>query len=500
MTHAVSRRARRALLAAAVPAALAATALPANADAATARLVGSQLQYTAASGEANTVRVAFTGLHIFIDDNVPISAGNGCVIDERGNAICVPGSGQARYSLGDGRDEMVYTAPHAARLDMGAGDDTYFGALRRDSFNGTNGLVVQDADVIGGSGADLVTYRSAQGGVRVSLDGQFNDGNRGAENVRPDWEHVEGSDGIDIITGSDQEKVEQFTGRGGRDTISGGAGTDIFNEGSAPNGPDSFNGGSGQDRVNYGARTSGVFVNMQDLTGNDGAPGEGDDVDPNVNDIVGTNHADTLIGASGPNVINGLNGVDRIEGLVGNDRLIGGNGVDRLLGGPNDDTLDTADNTPDVIRCEGEFDTLNRDLQDVDATDCEVVNSVGILKLAPATISAEAGEVAKLKLSWTHPKSWKQLRKVTLRLREGNEVVGKIAIRPASGQVEDQGAVKVVHKQSKLVRKNKKLRAELALRISRRLADSTLDADVVATDVKGKRQVAHAAGSIQVSD
>jgi hypothetical protein len=69
MSIAISRRARRALLAAAVPAALAATALPASADAATARLVGvgptavPQLQYTAAAGESNDVRVVFTGTH-----------------------------------------------------------------------------------------------------------------------------------------------------------------------------------------------------------------------------------------------------------------------------------------------------------------------------------------------------------------------------------------------------------------------------------------------------
>ena len=53
---------------------------------------------------------------------------------------------------------------------------------------------------------------------------------------------------------------------------------------------------------------------------------------------------------------------------------------------------------------------------------------------------------------------------------------------------------------TKLVRKGKKVSAQLALRLVRKLADSTLEADVVATDVKGARQVARAAASIQVSD
>src|SRR3712207_5218143 len=146
MSIAIPRRARRALLAVAVPAALAATALPASADAATVRVTGGQLQYPAAAGENNDTRVAFTGTHIHIRDNVPITVGDGCVIDDTGAALCVPGSAQARYSLGNGRDEMLYLAPHAARADMGADDDTVFAAIRKDSF-GTNGLLVQQYDV-----------------------------------------------------------------------------------------------------------------------------------------------------------------------------------------------------------------------------------------------------------------------------------------------------------------------------------------------------------------
>ena len=60
--------------------------------------------------------------------------------------------------------------------------------------------------------------------------------------------------------------------------------------------------------------------------------------------------------------------------------------------------------------------------------------------------------------------------------------------------------MRVVHKQSKLARKGKKVSAQLALEARQELADSTLGADVVATDVKGKRQLQRDAGSIQVSD
>ena len=135
---------------------------------------------------------------------------------------------------------------------------------------------------------------------------------------------------------------------------------------------------------------------MVDLLPNDGAPGEGDFVDPNVNDITGTAFGDTLVGASGPNTILGLGGVDSISGLGGIDVLNGGGDPDRLFGGTENDTLDSADNVADLVMDCGTgtsdpADVLNRDLKDINATGCEIVKSVGILKLAPAAITAEAG-------------------------------------------------------------------------------------------------------------
>lgn len=496
MSIAIPRRARRALLAGA----LAAAVLPAAADASTVRVSGGQLQYTAASGERNNTRVAFTGTHIHIGDDVPITAGDGCVPDGTGAILCVPGTAQARYSLGNGSDVMRYLAPHAARVDLGADDDTYFGGGRDDSI-GPNGLVVQDADVIGGTGSDLISYQNAPA-VRLSLDNQFNDGNRGKENIRSDFERIVGSKGNDTLVGSDDpDKTEVFLGGLGNDLMQGLGGTDIFNEGPVANGADNIQGQAGSDIVVYAERTTGVTVDLSSLQRNSGAPGEGDIVDPNTNDVLGTPEVDTLIGASGPNLLVGGGGDDTLRGNGGNDTLRGDRGVDSLFGGAGVDLLDSVDDVADEIMDCG-FDTpdvLQRDLRDVEATGCEQVVSVGVLKLAPATISAEAGEIATLRLSWTHPKDWKQLRAVKLRLREGGDIVGEVAIRTASGKLEDKGGVQLV-RGTKLVRKGKKVSARLALRVAPKLADSTLVADVVATDVKGAKQVSRAAGSIQVSD
>ena len=363
---------------------------------------------------------------------------------------------------------MRYLAPHAARVDMGAGDDTYFGALRQDAI-GQNGKVVRPADVVSGTGNDLVTYRSSQRGVRVTLDGLLNDGDRGEENIRPDVEHVEGSNGIDTLIGSDDaDKVEQFSGLGGNDTLEGLGGPDFFNEGPTPNGADIFRGQAGIDRVNYSQRTTPVTVDMASLQRTSGAAGEGDLIDPNTNDALGGSAGDTMLGSSSANVFSGGGGIDELRGNGGHDRLGGGAGADKLFGGEGDDVLDAADNAEDTtLRCEGGGnDVLHHDLRDRDAVGCEILSAVGILELAPAAITAEAGGIAKVRLSWTHPKSWKQLRQVTLRLREGSEIVGRVTIRPGSGQVEHKGAVRVVHKQSKLVRKGGKVSAKLALRLA----------------------------------
>jgi hypothetical protein len=496
MSITIPRRARHVLLAAV----FAATALPAVADASTVRVSGGQLQYTAASGESNDLRVAFTGTHIHLRDSARITVGDGCVIDDSGAALCVPGSGQARYSLGNGFDVVRYLAPHAARVDLGADDDTYHGGGRDDSI-GTNGLVVQDADVIGGTGSDLITYANAPA-VRLSLDNQFNDGNRGKENIRSDFERIVGSKGNDVLIGSDDpNKFESFLGGLGNDTMQGLGGTDIFNEGPVPNGADHIQGQAGADIVLYAERQTGVTIDMASLQRNSGAPGEGDLIDPNTNDALGTIAADTMIGGSGANAFHGGGGDDTLRGNGGADTLRGDRGFDSLFGGTGVDLLDSTDDVADkIMDCGGDIpDTLQRDLRDVNATGCETVVSVGVLKLAPTAIAAEPGKIAKLGLSWTHPKGWKQLRSVTLRLREGDKVVGQIAIRTASGKLEDKGGVRLA-RGTKLVRKGKKVSARLAVRIAPKLADSTLTADVVAVDVKGQRQVARAAGSIQVSD
>ena len=287
--------------------------------------------------------------------------------------------------------------------------------------------------------------------------------------------------------------------------MQGLGGTDIFNEGPVPNGADNIQGQAGGDIVVYVERTTGVTVDMASLARNSGAPGEGDFIDPNTNDALGTIAADTMIGGSGANVFHAGGGDDTLHGNGGSDTLRGDNGIDRLVGGTeadslfggnDNDTLDAGDNFADTrMDCEsGTGDILIADLNDRNASNCETVRNVGVLKLAPTAITAKAGKVAKLRMTWSHPTSWKQLRKVELRIEDA----GKVVVRPRAERIEDNGAVKVM-RASRLTSKGKKVTAHLALKLDKSLAGETLSVDVEATDVKGRRQLQQDAGTIRVS-
>jgi Ca2+-binding RTX toxin-like protein len=493
-------------------AAAVAIAVPGVAGAATLQVdtgktqVPFRFHYNAAAGEVNTVRVsqASDGT-TFLDDSVPIrisgdSSLDGCRLEADGDAVCAPNVNPFAFNLGDRNDTITYTGadPVTGGINAGDGNDTIFAGLRR----GPLGQAAPGSlPISGGAGtADKVSYEFSPFEVNVSLDDQPNDGHRtDDQNVKSDVEIVEGSDRGDTITGSNGSERERFIGGLGNDTINGLGGPDVFHEGSAANGADTYNGAGGIDLADYSQRTTPVNVSL-DLQRNDGAAGELDFVDPNVNDVFGGQAADDITGSPGPNVIRRFGGIDTIHAGGGNDVLDGGTGVDTLLGEDNDDTLETADNTPDIIRCGGGLaDTLNRDLQDVDATGCEIVNSVGTLRLAPKTVTAKAGKPARLRLTWRHPVSWRSLRKVELRLTRAGASVGKVTIRPRSRRMKADGAVELVHRHSSLIRKDKTVAARLTLRLGHSLTGETLRAEVQATDTRGARQLDSNAATVRVA-
>lgn len=174
-----------------------------------------------------------------------------------------------------------------------------------------------------------------------------------------------------IFAGAGDDRI---FGSGGLNGFVGGPGADRV-----------FGGGDSRDTMDYteGApQDVGVRVTLDDLPG-DGAPGEGDNVHSDVENVNGTLLGnDLLVGTPAANRLWGFAGQDRLSGHAGDDWLRGDSGSDRLLGGPGSDDLDgfggedlivSRDHHADVVHCgEGE-DEVVADLLDV-LSDCESVS------------------------------------------------------------------------------------------------------------------------------
>lgn len=166
---------------------------------------------------------------------------------------------------------------------------------------------------------------------------------------------LRGGDGADTLVGSDA--VDTLIGGDGADSLEGRGGDDVLDGGT---GGDVLAGGDGVEIVSYDGRARAVVVSLDGSAG-DGEPGEGDNVQADVEEVVGTSGADTLTAGSGGTTLTGGAGDDVLVGSPagellrggdGNDRIAsgaganvleGGAGDDNLLGGANADTLDGGD-------------------------------------------------------------------------------------------------------------------------------------------------------------
>ena len=125
---------------------------------------------------------------------------------------------------------------------------------------------------------------------------------------------------------------------------------------------------------------------------------------------------------------------------------------------------------------------------------------VGTLRLAPALVRTRPGAIAHLRLSWTHPQSWRKLRRVELRVLRGAKAVGRVVVQPGDARLRARGAIRLVTPDSRLVRHGKTVTAELALRVDGAPAAKPLRVDVAAVDRRGRRQLERGAATIRLRD
>jgi Ca2+-binding RTX toxin-like protein len=320
---------------------MSAGAFPATAFAGTLQITypsynQTQVTFTASPGEQNNLVITETRPSLFdlaISDSYNIDApGTGC-----------SGSGTTTVHC------TIVDVNHYMTVNLGDMDDTL-----------TSNAGYTQLTVNGGDGNDTLNAAPASAYGSNTLNGDAGD------------DILNGNTGDDVLTGGSGN--DTLTGNDGNDTLLGGPGQD------------SIDGGVGFDTVDYtgGASqvidlgcgcviTTGVNVTL-DGAANDGNPlvdGTGgatglDNVHGNVEKVIGTDAADTivgdpstctkncslfsrtLIGAGGDDTLSGGRFVTTLDGGAGNDHLTGGNQDDTITGGPGDDTIDGGNGTDTI--------------------------------------------------------------------------------------------------------------------------------------------------------
>ncbi len=186
---------------------------------------------------------------------------------------------------GDGNANRIWGLGRADMLFGEGGDDI----IAPDSAFGRNvGILFQGDQVDGGDGVDTVDYSGAASGVVVDLHTGQGTGGEATNDAYVSIENVIGTlDGDVFIASADANRID---------------------------------GGTGTDRVSYQNSTGGVTVVLGASPSSGGfATG---DVLIGIENLIGSEHADTLTGDGGDN---------GIAGGAGGDALDGGGGLNDLL-------------------------------------------------------------------------------------------------------------------------------------------------------------------------
>jgi Ca2+-binding RTX toxin-like protein len=314
-------------------------------------------------GDGNDTLLAGAGADYLEGNN-----GNDVLSGENGNDSLYGGDGNDSLSGGTGNDSIFGGAgDDAIRWNSGDGNDTIDGGTGYDTLTmygdsisedffittgfgsglggvGSQFTNVEQIDVVGNSGNDLLTISgNTNGGLNLITfnAGDGNDTLDGANSVVgiESWggagmdsliggfanDTLSAGSGNDDVDGNDGD--DKLWGGYGDDTLLGGDGDDQIvggNGGSIPDfldGNDWLEGGAGNDTL-WGGTGSDL------LNG-----GTGNDV------LYGGGSNNSLVGDAGNDSLEGGTGNDTLLGGAGNDRLLGGGGVDLLDGGTGSDVF-----------------------------------------------------------------------------------------------------------------------------------------------------------------
>lgn len=310
------------------------------------------------------------------DDRICSGEGKDFVRGAGGNDRIKLGPRNNDEALGGKGNDRIFGEVGVDLIEGGAGDDRIFGGGGDDQIESNRGLDVvrgEDGDdtILGGRGNDIFDggpgrdalyfakqwedYDYDAGRVTVDLEAGTATAPDGEDQVAG-FEFLSGTEGNDTLLGSDLP--ERVHGLGGADTIRTRGGDDVLVGDLDSDDPsdDILDGGDGVDTLDQGYSFEAVIVDLAQGTSR-GASGS--DTLTAIENVIGTERADTIRGDDGPNLLDGTGGDDVIEGRAGDDVLLGGLGADQIDGGEGLDTADggegtdSCQNAETVTACEG---------------------------------------------------------------------------------------------------------------------------------------------------
>ena len=273
------------------------------------------------------------------------------------------GGGGSDRLIGNAAGNLLAGLGGIDRLRGGGGGDTLQGGAAADLLYGEAGDDVLEggdgADILfggagadhldGGAGGDWARFAFAPAGVALDLHAGTGTGGEAAGDTFVDIENVSGSAWADDLTGSLYDN--RIEGEGGDDVIHGLSGHDFLLGGAGDDtitghygfdilrggpGADHLDGGVARDWAQYNTATAGVALSL--AAGGTGGEAAGDSF-VSIENVLGSDFADSLTGNFDRNQIIGGAGDDFIDGADGPDVLTGGAGDDTLVGGLEGDTL-----------------------------------------------------------------------------------------------------------------------------------------------------------------
>jgi len=187
--------------------------------------------------------------------------------------------------IGNGGDDVI---------DAGEGDDFASGGQGNDTIYTRDG----DDNANGGVGADFIDLGA---GTDFAFGGEGDD-------------TIYGGAGNDNLFG--ESTIETRNGVTGNDQLYGGDGDDFLRGGL---GDDYLDGGSGSDRASYYALAGAVYVDLRIQGTAQNTLAGGWDTLVNIENVAGSEFADTLIGNQNANWMWSHGGADVINGNAGDD-------------------------------------------------------------------------------------------------------------------------------------------------------------------------------------